>query len=134
MFINPVKTKIDRNIADSYIERYYKKKYSNIDLNVQPKFWEAVGFMCEVGIDQADISNLIDTNENYIFRDGYSRRHVSHLFKDIKNVEDLVNFFAREILESESYEYTRLDIFILQKEIERINRKIDYLDIRKECF
>ena len=42
--------------------------------------------------------------------------------------------FAKEILESESNEYTKMDIFILKKEMEEIKEKIDFLCVRRECY
>ena len=96
------KCKIERKVADEYIERYYKKKFENIDLRAQPNFWEAVRLMCEEGIDSADVSNLIIPEENWIFRDGNSQAHVSVFVKGAQNTTDVVKIIAKEILESES--------------------------------
>ena len=128
------KFKVERKVADEYIERYYKKKFENIDLRAQPNFWEAVGLMCEVGIDNADVSNLIIPEENWIFRDGNSQSHVSVFFKGAQNTTDVVKIIAKEILESESNEYTKMDIFILKKDIEEIKEVIDCLRVRRECY
>ena len=123
-----------KNISDEIIDRYfdYFKIMYRVAESKQPNFWKAVKILCND--INADISSLIDEEKDFCVSTKMGYRHVSYLDQNVNTVTDLAKIIAKKIIEEESKEVRPVDLFLLNKKMEDIERKLQsHISIDSVC-
>lgn len=123
-----------KNIPDEVINKYfdYFKIMYRVAESKQPDFWKAVKILCND--INADISSLIDEEKEFCASTKMGYRHVSCLDQNAKTVTDLARIIAKKIIEEESKEVRPVDLFLLNKRMENLERKLQsHISIDSIC-
>ena len=123
-----------KNISDEIIDRYfdYFKIMYRVAESKQPNFWKAVKILCND--INADVSSLIDEEKDFCASTKMGYRHVSYLDQSVNTVTDLAKIIAKKIIEEESKEVRPVDLFLLNKKMEDIERKLSsHISIDSVC-
>lgn len=123
--------KISEEVINLYFEDYFKKEY-HVAESRQPKFWKAVKVLCND--INADVSSLIDEEKDFCISTKMGYRHVTCLDQNAKTVTDLARIIAKKINEVESKEVRPVDLFLLNKRMENLERKLQsHISIDSIC-
>ena len=118
---------VSKEVAEKYIDGYFKSKYP-IRESIQPTFWDAVKELA-VNIN-ADVSSLINEDSPYcVPSDENSSTHISWYGENIRNVTDFAKMIAQQIIESESKSVTPVEVFLMEKRIEALEKRMNYLNM-----
>ena len=118
---------ISKEVAEKYIDGYFKSKYP-IRESIQPTFWDAVKELA-VNIN-ADVSSLINEDSPYcVPSDENSSTHISWYGENIRNVTDFAKMIAQQIIESESKSVTPVEVFLMEKRIEALEKRMNYMNM-----
>ncbi|MBR1884510.1 MAG: hypothetical protein IJ809_06265 [Clostridia bacterium] len=115
---------IKESVVNRYINEYYKEVYK-ISKEKQPNFWEAVRKLC---LDpNADVTNLIISNENYCVCTDYIYRynHISNVVEEAENVLDAIKIISTEIINNEKRKDVNVELFLLEKRVKRLEERTD---------
>lgn len=122
---------IPAEVVDKYINGYFKHKY-HIDIGRQPHFWDAVRVL-SANIN-ADVSRIIDENADYCLIDVFGYYSVKYVESDVTTVTDLAKKIATEIIEEENKTILPVDVFLLSKKLEEIEKDVNYLRARNAIY
>ena len=104
---------VSEAVAEMYIKEYFKNEY-RISEEMQPNFWEAVK---KLAVDiNADVTNLIDEENSFCVPE---RRNI---FRHIS------------IIDSENKTVNPVEVFLLEKRIEALERKVHYIELGHARF
>lgn len=118
---------VSKEVAEKYIDGYFKSKYP-IRESIQPTFWDAVKELA-VNIN-ADVSSLINEDSPYcVPSDENSSTHISWYGENIRNVTDFAKMIAQQIIESESKSVTPVEVFLMEKRIEALEKRMNYMNM-----
>ena len=118
---------VSKEVAEKYIDGYFKSKYP-IRESIQPTFWDAVKELA-VNIN-ADVSLLINEDSPFcVPSDENSSTHISWYGENIRNVTDFAKMIAQQIIESESKSVTPVEVFLMEKRIEALEKRMNYMNM-----
>jgi len=110
-----------KEVIQKYIDGYFSKK-CRIVKSKQPHFWEAVIMLCSN--PDADISHLIIEGNNYCIDGGSRLIHYSDVDENAESVSGMAVNIAKIIRESEQRNFSNVDIFFMQKDIESLKAEV----------
>lgn len=128
-----MKKHVSEAVAEMYIKEYFKNEY-RISEDMQPNFWEAVK---KLAVDiNTDVTNLIDEENSFCVPEGRRNifRHISIYDANIKTVTDLAKKIAKKIIDSENKTVNPVEVFLLEKRIEALERKVHYIELGHARF